>query len=56
VNGVDGLHDQPRSGRPTRVTEGQQAAFKAAALRGPDHERDGVSSWHIVNLCRVALG
>ena len=23
-------------------------------LRGPDRERDGVSSWRIVDLCRVA--
>jgi len=54
ADGVEGLRDQPRSGRPTRMTEGQQAAFKAAVLRGPDRERDGVSSWRIVDLCRIA--
>jgi transposase len=54
AEGVAGLRDQPRSGRPTRMTEGQQAAFKAVVLRGPDRERDGVSSWRIVDLCRVA--
>ena len=54
AEGVAGLRDQVRSGRPTRMTEGQQAAFKAVVLRGPDRERDGVSSWRIVDLCRVA--
>lgn len=54
AKGVAGLRDQPRSGRPTRMTEGQRAAFKAVVLRGPDRERDGVSSWRIVDLCRVA--
>jgi transposase len=52
--GVDGLRDQPRPGRPARMTESQQATLKAIVLRGPDSERDGVSSWRIVGLCRLA--
>jgi transposase len=52
--GADGLRDQPRPGRPTRMTEGQQATLKAIVLRGPDPDRDGVSSWRIVDLCRIA--
>jgi hypothetical protein len=31
--------------RAARLTEGQQAALRARILRGPDPERDGVSSW-----------
>lgn len=54
AEGVGGLRDQLRPGRPTRMTEGQQAAFKAIVLRGPDADRDGVSSWRIVDLCRIA--
>jgi transposase len=54
TDGVDGLRDQRRPGRPTRMTEGQQAALKAIVLRGPDLERDGVSCWRIVDLCRIA--
>jgi transposase len=54
AEGVDGLCDQPRSGRPTRMSEGQQAALKALVLRGPDPDRDGVSTWRIVDLCRIA--
>jgi transposase len=54
AEGVDGLRDQPRSGRPAWMTEGQQATLKAIVLRGPDPERDGVSTWRIIDLCRIA--
>lgn len=62
AEGVAGLRDQPRPGRPPRMTEGrpprmaegQQAAFEAVVLRGPDPERDGVSAWRIADLCRIA--
>ena len=54
AEGVEGLRDQPRPGRPPRMTEGQQAAFKAVVLRGPDPGRDGVAAWRIADLCRIA--
>jgi transposase len=54
TEGVDGLRDQPRSGRRPRMSEGQQAALKAIVLRGPDPERDGVSTWRIIDLCQIA--
>ena len=44
AEGVDGPSDRPRV-LPSRLTEGQQAALRAMILRGPDRERDGVSSW-----------
>src|SRR5918995_28853 len=40
TEGVEGLRDRLRSGRPSWLGEGQLAAFKALALRGPDPERD----------------
>lgn len=51
--GVDGLHDLPRSGRPSWLSEGEQATLKAIVLRGPDPERDGVSTWRAIDLCRI---
>jgi transposase len=36
------------------LTEGEQAALKGIVLRGPDPDRDGVSAWHIIDLCRIA--
>ena len=53
AEGVEGLRDRPRSGRPPWLDEGQLAAFKALVLRGPDPERDGVSTWRAKDLCRI---
>ena len=53
AEGMDGLRDRPRSGRPAFLDEGQMAAFKALVLRGPNPERDGVSSWTAKDLCRI---
>ena len=53
AEGVEGLRDRPKSGRPTSLDEGQLAAFKALVLRGPDPERDGLSSWRAKDLCRL---
>ncbi len=44
AEGVSGLSDRPRI-RPSRLTEGQQATLRALILRGPNPDRDGVSSW-----------
>ena len=51
AEGIDGLHDRPRSGRPSFLDNGQMAVFRAMVLRGPDIERDGVSSWTAKDLC-----
>jgi transposase len=53
AEGVASLRDRPRSGRPPWLDDGQLAAFKALVLRGPDPERDGVSSWRAKDLCRL---
>src|SRR5918911_330602 len=39
AEGVEGLRDRPRPGRPCALDEGQQAALKALVLRGPRLER-----------------
>src|SRR5262245_11929256 len=36
VEGLDGLYDRPRSGRPRRLNARQEAEVKAAVLAGPD--------------------
>ena len=53
AEGIKGVRDRPKSGRPTWLDEGQLAAFKALVLRGPDPERDGVSTWRAKDLCRT---
>jgi transposase len=53
AEGIEGLRDRPKSGRPAWLGDGQLAALKALVLRGPDPERDGVSSWRAKDLCRL---
>jgi len=61
AEGVEGLKDRPRSGRPPRLDESRQAALKALILKGPDVKRDGCAAWRIRDLCglvehRFAVG
>ena len=51
--GVEGLRDRPRSGRPCALDEGRQAALKALVLRGPDLKRHGCVAWRARDLCDV---
>ena len=53
AEGIQGPRDRPKSGRPPWLDEGQLAAFKALVLRGPDPERDRVSTWRAQDLCRL---
>ena len=53
AEGVEGLHDRPKSGRPGWLDEGQLATLKSMVLRGPDPERDGVSTWRAKDLCAI---
>ena len=51
AEGVEGLRDRPRPGRPCALDEGRQATLKALVLRGPKLERDGCVAWRIRDLC-----
>jgi putative transposase len=51
--GVDGLRDRPKSGRPRLLTPEQDAAFKARIAAGPDHAKDGVTSFRGVDMRRI---
>jgi transposase len=51
--GIDGLRDRPKSGRPSWLDEGQMASLRALVLRGANPERDGVSTWRAKDLCRI---
>jgi transposase len=53
AEGVEGLRDRPRSGRPCALDEGRQATLKALVLRGPKLERDGCVAWRARDLCRL---
>src|SRR5215216_3150049 len=51
AEGVGGLRDRPRPGRPCALDEGQQAALKALVLRGPSLARNGCVAWRARDLC-----
>ena len=50
AEGIEGLRDRPRAGRPCRLDQGRQAALKALVLRGPKLERDGCVAWRVRDL------
>jgi transposase len=50
--GLAGLRDRPKPGRPQRLSAGERAALAAHVFRDPDSERDGVSAWTRADLCR----
>src|SRR4051812_42846138 len=54
AEGVEGLRDRPRPGRPCALDEGQQAALKGLILRGPRLERDGRVAWRARDLRELA--
>ncbi len=51
AEGIAGLHDRPKPGRPPRLSEAEQAVLAARVFRGPDPERDGVAVWTRADLC-----
>jgi transposase len=51
MEGLAGLHDRPKPGRPQRLSEAEQAALAARVFRGPDLKRDGVAAWTRADLC-----
>ena len=51
AEGLAGLRDRPKPGRPQRLSEAEQAALAARVFRDPDPERDGVAAWTRADLC-----
>jgi transposase len=56
AEGVEGLRDRPRPGRPRALDEGRQAALKALVLRGPRLARDGCVAWRARDLRERRFG
>ena len=51
--GPAGLSDHWGVGGPCRLTEGRQATLQAIGLQGPDPDADGISTWRLIDLCRI---
>jgi len=52
ARGLAGLRDRPKGHAPRLLAEDEEAALKAAILRGPDPQRDGTCSWTRAELVR----
>ena len=50
AEGLAGLRDRPRSGRREKLDAEQQATLRAWVLAGPDPDRDGVSSYRLLDI------
>lgn len=48
--GVDGLCDRARSGRPALMSGDQLAEFDQMVEQGPDRQADGVVRWRCIDL------
>jgi len=53
MEGLDGLYDRPRSGRPRLLNAEQEAEVKAAVLAGPHIEKDGPSAFTLEDIRRM---
>ena len=52
AEGLDGLHDRPRSGAKPRLDDEQMAQLRQIVVDGPDVEKTGLSAWTLSELCR----
>ena len=43
--GVEGLRDRPKGHPKPKLTEGEEAVLSAIVFRGPDPDKDGISTW-----------
>jgi transposase len=53
AEGLDGLHDRPRSGRPSKLSERQRGALREIVVKGPDVEAEGLSAYTRDDLVRI---
>lgn len=56
AEGLDGLRNRPKPGRPSALIDVEQAALLAAVFRGPDRARDGCADRTPPALCRWPEG
>ena len=56
AEGMAGLRDRPKPGRPPALSEPEQAALLNAIFREPDRARDGCGDWTLPALCRWIEG
>lgn len=54
AEGLDGLHDRQRPGRPSKLGEEKRRELCELVLAGPDVERDGLSAYTRDDAAKIA--
>ena len=55
AEGVEGLHDRSRPGRPCKLSDDQRAALREIVVKGPDVEAEGLSAYTRDDLVKIAF-
>jgi transposase len=53
AEGIEGLHDRPRAGRPRKLSDAQRSELRTIVIEGPDIEADGLSAYTREDLARL---
>jgi transposase len=53
AEGIEGLRDRPRTGRPRHLTAAQEKALAETIVEGPEPETDGISAFTLDDLCAL---
>jgi transposase len=53
TEGIEGLFDRPKTGRPRHLDAGQESELIEIVINGPDVEKDGLSSFTRDDLVKV---
>ncbi len=53
-DGLDGLYDRDKPGRPRKLDATQEKELSEIVLAGPDPEKDGISAYTLEDVTRIA--
>jgi transposase len=53
AEGIEGLHDRPRMGRPSKLSETQRSELRAIVVKGPDVEAEDLSAYTRDDLIKI---
>jgi transposase len=53
AEGIEGLHDRPRTGRPAKLSEAQRSELRAIVVKGPDVEAEDLSAHTRDDLVKI---
>jgi transposase len=53
--GLDGLYDREKPGRPRKLEAAQEKELSEIILEGPDPETDGISAYTLEDLCAISM-